>query len=84
LHAQAPHWQLAPQDCVPLPSQVCVAPGAHAPWPVQADQADHVPELQVRVWLPQLPQACQVGPLQPHWPAWQPEPDGHTVPHAPQ
>jgi hypothetical protein len=84
LHAQAPHWQVPAHDCDPLPWQACVAPGAHAPCPAQAAQADHVPALQVRVWVPQLPHACEVGPLQPHCPAVQVDPDGHTVPHAPQ
>jgi hypothetical protein len=82
--AHAPHWHPLAQDCDPLPSQPSVAPGAHAPWPVQADQADHVPPLQVRVWVPQLPQACDDGPLHVHWPLWQLDPVGHTTPQPPQ
>ena len=37
---------------------VCVAPGVHTPWPVQEDQVPQVQEdVQVRLWVPQFPQA---------------------------
>jgi hypothetical protein len=42
--------------------------GAHTPSPEHADHADHAPLLQVRVWLPQLPHGCEVGPVQVHAP----------------
>jgi hypothetical protein len=62
----APHVQLPPHDWVPPLPQLCVALGAHAPSPVHADQADQVPALwsHVRVWVPQLPHACDADPLQ--------------------
>jgi hypothetical protein len=84
LQLHAPHWQLAEQVSVPLVSQACVALGAQAPWPAQVPQADQVPLLQVRVWLPQLPQACEVGPVHVQDPAAQLEPPGQALPHAPQ
>jgi hypothetical protein len=55
LQVQAPHWQVLPQVCVPLVSQLSVALGAHAPWPEHADHADQVPSSHVRVWVPQSP-----------------------------
>jgi hypothetical protein len=61
-----------------------VAAGAHAPWPVQVPNADHVPLLHVRVWVPQLPQACVAGPTHVQDPATQLDPPGHAFPQAPQ
>jgi hypothetical protein len=58
---------------VPVVLQVCCAPGPHAPSPVQAPQAPHVPLLHVRVSVPQLPHGCEEAPAQvcpvqlPHW-----------------
>jgi hypothetical protein len=43
-----------------------------------------MPPLQVRACVPQLPQACVVGPLHAHWPVVHVEPEGQTLPHAPQ
>jgi hypothetical protein len=51
---------------------------------MHADQADHVPSLQVRLCVPQLPQACDVAPLHVQTPAWQVDPCGQAWPHAPQ
>jgi hypothetical protein len=45
-------------------AQVWTLPGAHAPWPVQVDQVDQTPLLQVREWVPQLPQASTASPVQ--------------------
>jgi hypothetical protein len=61
----APHAQLPPHDCVPPLPQLWDEFGAHAPSPVHADQADHVPVLlsHVRVCVPQLPQACDAAPV---------------------
>jgi len=46
--------------------QLCVAFGAHTPWPEQVDHAENVPvELShVRVCVPQLPQLREVAPSQ--------------------
>jgi hypothetical protein len=84
LQPQAPHWQVLPQVCVPLVSQLCVALGAHAPWPEHADHADQVPPVHVRVSVPQLPQACDAAPLHPHEPFAHEEPLGHAFPQVPQ
>jgi hypothetical protein len=84
LQAQALHAQVAPQVSDPLLPQVCVAPGAHPPWPEHADQADQVPPVQVRVSMPQLPHVCDEAPLQAHWPFWHADPVGHAFPHVPQ
>jgi hypothetical protein len=84
VHAHAPHWQLAPQFWLPLPSQVCVAPAAQAPCAEHAPQADQTPAVHVRVCEPQLPHACEDSPVQAHCPPWQVEPLGHTLPQAPQ
>jgi hypothetical protein len=70
---QVPHSQLAEQVCVPPAPQACVVLGVQAPSPTQLDHPDHVPLSQVRLWLPQLPQAWveepeQVWPVHaPHW-----------------
>jgi hypothetical protein len=71
--AHGDHWQLPPHDCVPPFPQGCVVLTEHTPSPVQVDQADHAPVLlsQVRVCVPQLPHACDDGPLH----VWLP----HTV-----
>jgi hypothetical protein len=61
---QAPHWQLAPQACVPLSSQAWVALGAQTPLPLHVDQSLHTPLTHERVWLPQLPHAWLEGPVQ--------------------
>jgi hypothetical protein len=42
--------------------------GAHTPSPEHADHADHVPLLQVRVCVPQLPHGCEVAPVHVHVP----------------
>jgi len=61
---QAVHLQLPPHDCMPPLPQACVVFGAHSPSAVHIDQVDHVPVLvsHVRVCVPQLPQAWEVGP----------------------
>ena len=84
LQVQAPHWQLPEQVWVPLVSQGWVAAGAQTPVPLQVPQADHVPLLQVRVWLPQLPQGSVFEPVQVQDPATQLDPPGQTLPHVPQ
>jgi hypothetical protein len=72
---QASHWQLALHACMPPVPQAWVAPGMHIPSPPQADQSDQTPLLQVRLRVPQLPQASLAGPAQvwppqvPHWQA---------------
>ncbi len=81
---QAPHWQLDEQVCEPLVSQVWVAAGAHTPWPVHVPNADQVPLVHVRVWVPQLPQAWVEAPVQVQEPETQLEPPGHMLPHVPQ
>jgi hypothetical protein len=43
-----------------------------------------VPPLHVRVCEPQLPHACDAGPLQAHWPFWHVDPVGQAFGHAPQ
>ena len=63
----APHEQLALQVSVPPPAHPLVLSAGHAPSPAHVDHADHVPLLHVRLWLPQLPHACVVGPEQ-VWP----------------
>jgi hypothetical protein len=80
---QVPHWQVAPQVRVPPVPQDCMAAGAHAPWFMHGPQSDQTPLLQVRVWLPQLPQAWPLGPEQlcpVHSPHWQKE--VQPAPHA--
>jgi hypothetical protein len=70
LHTHAPT-----HDCAPLFWQDSVEPSAQTPSPVHADQVDHCPvaESHVRVCVPQLPHACEAGPLHvwlvhcPHW-----------------
>src|SRR6185436_7116992 len=68
-----PHWQAGVHICVPAIPQACIEPGAQAPSPMQADQADQTPLSQVRDCVPQLPQAWVPGPTQlwpvqlPHW-----------------
>ena len=59
-----PQRQAGPQVWVPPAPQMRVSPGGHAPSPLQADHSDHVPfaALQVRVRIPQLPQACVASP----------------------
>ena len=58
----------------PVP-HICAAPGAQAPWFMQAPQSDQAPLLHVRLWVPQLPQAWVGAPVQvwfpqpPHWQA---------------
>lgn len=47
-----------------MEAQVCTLPGLHTPWPAQVDQVDHSPLLQVREWVPQLPQASIGSPVQ--------------------
>jgi hypothetical protein len=69
LQVHAPQAHAALQVWVPLPSQVRVAAAAQVPCPEHAEKADHVPSLQVRVSVPQLPQACEAAPGQAHWPA---------------
>jgi hypothetical protein len=85
LETQAPHWQFEPQVSVPPPfMQDWVAPGLHTPWPVQADHADHVPPLQVRVCVPQFPHRCELGPEQAQMPFTQLDPEGQhrlLLPH---
>ena len=83
-HTHAPQPHAALQVCVPVPSQLCVALGAQAPCPVHADQPDHVPLLQVRACVPQLPQACEEGPAHVHWLFWHDVPLAHAWPHVPQ
>jgi hypothetical protein len=60
------HRQVPPHDWVPLFWQPCVVPAAHSPSPAHADQADHVPVplSQVRVCVPQWPQAWVAAPGQ--------------------
>jgi hypothetical protein len=81
LHEQVPHLQSAPQVCEPpAVPQLRVALAAHAPSLVQADQADHipVPVSQTRLWVPQLPHACDEGPLH----CCPPQPSHlHSAPH---
>jgi hypothetical protein len=91
-HTQAAHLQVLSQVWVPVVLQACVAFGAQTPPPVQADQVDQVPSLQVRVWVPvpQFPQLCVVAvelfASGGHWhlPPWQVDPVGQVWPHAPQ
>ena len=64
--------------------QAEVAPGEQTPAPEQADQADHVPLLQVRVWVPQLPQCWVVGPEQVQAPPAHVLPLGQALPQLPQ
>jgi hypothetical protein len=62
-----PHVQLPLHVCEPpAVPQLCVAFGAHGPCAMHADHADHCPvlPLHVRVCVPQLPHACEAGPLQ--------------------
>jgi hypothetical protein len=59
---QSLHWQLPPHVCVPPDPQVCTAFGAQAPSSEHAAQSDQTPFRQVRDCVPQLPQACEVGP----------------------
>jgi len=58
--------QSAPQLCAPLSPQASLSPGAHSPCSLHGDQSDQRPELpsQLRLCVPQLPQACVAGPLQ--------------------
>jgi hypothetical protein len=72
--AQASHWQVALHDCTPPVPQAWVAPTMHTPSFAQvADQSDQTPLLQVRLLVPQFPQAMVAEPLQvwpvhpPHW-----------------
>jgi hypothetical protein len=67
-----------------LTLQVWVAAGAHAPWPVQVPNADHVPLLHVRVCVPQLPQGWVGEPVQVQEPETHVDPPGHALPHVPQ
>ncbi len=71
----APHWHELTHACVPPPAQLRVAFGAHAPSPAHPDQADHIPVVpsHVLVCVPQLPHACDDGPVH-DWPA-------HVAPH---
>jgi hypothetical protein len=77
-HEHEPQAQLALHFCVPLPSHACVVLGAQAPLPVQVDQADQAPSLHVLVCVPQLPHACDEGPLHAHCPPLHVEPDGQA------
>ena len=58
--------QLLAQVWVPPVPQSRVVPAAHSPWRRQADHSDHWPVsvLQVRVWVPQLPQVWVASPWQ--------------------
>jgi hypothetical protein len=51
---------------------------------VHVPQADHVPLVHVRDWVPQSPQGCVLAPEQVQDPATQLEPPGQALPHAPQ
>jgi hypothetical protein len=50
----------------------------HAPCEAQVDHADQVPSVQVRVWVPQFPHACDDAPLHVHAPFWQVVPDAQA------
>lgn len=84
---QVPHSQLVLQVCVPELPQLWLVVGVHTPSPLHADQLDHTPFLQVRVCVPQLPHASELGPLQ-VWPVqvpqWQSPPQVWVpeLPHA--
>lgn len=85
MQEQPPHWQLLPQVCRPLPSQLVMAFGVQAPCPEHVPQADQEPlALHVRVWVPQLPHAWELGPMQGHAPVLQVTPPTQTFPHVPQ
>jgi hypothetical protein len=62
------------QVCEPPIPQAWVAVGAQVPWFMHAPQSDQTPLLQVRAWVPQLPQAWVMGPAHvwpPHEAHWQ-------------
>lgn len=67
VHASS-HWQLPAHDCVPFPfvPQPRVVSGVHTPSPKHSDHADHSPVFmsQMRVRVPQLPQASAAAPGQ--------------------
>jgi hypothetical protein len=66
VHAvHAPHVQLPSQTWIPPFRQLSIEPGAHCPWLVHADHADHMAVLpsQVRVRVPQLPQVWLAAPM---------------------
>jgi len=73
--AQASHWQEGLQVWVPPMPQACVAPGMQVPSFMHAPHGDQAPFVQVRDWVPQLPQAWLAGPAHawsmhaPHWQA---------------
>jgi len=58
------HWQLPPQLRIPPAPQLCMALGAQAASPEQAAHSLPTPLLQVRVWVPQLPQVWEAAPGQ--------------------
>jgi hypothetical protein len=66
VHA-ASHMQLPAHVWVPdsLAPQRRVESGEHTPSPEHVDHADHMPAVmsQVRLWVPQYPQACVAGPV---------------------
>jgi hypothetical protein len=66
---QASHLQSAPHDCVPPLPHGWVVPAAHSFSPAHADQSDHCPVAQVRLWVPHRPHACEPGPMQPPFPS---------------
>ena len=86
LHEHPPHAQVdASHVSVPCPPpHVCVEFAAHAPCPVQLDQLEYVPLLQVRDCVPQLPHVCVAAPEHGQAPAVHVDPLGHAVPQAPQ
>jgi hypothetical protein len=63
--------------------QFCESVFVFAP-PLHADHPDHVPLLQVLVWLPVQLHVCVVGPLQEHEVQWQSAPQLCEPPAVPQ
>lgn len=84
LQTQVAHMQSVPQLSDPLPSHAWVAPGPHIFSPVQLDQVDQTPSVQVRVSEPHLPHAWVMGPWHVQTPVTQVEPAAQALPHPPQ
>jgi hypothetical protein len=71
MQLQVSHWQVALHVCEPSTPQACDVAEMQTPSPEHADHAVHVPLLQLRDWVPQLPHAWDKGPGHvrqvPHW-----------------